>query len=219
MMVRNCHEMTSRRRTRALWVLVSSVLLTLGPGIPTRAGALPGDDPGADNGYVLMVHGWFEPYPEGAPHALGPVLAVRDADHVTFSAIPYSVAGSRPVVVGDPRLEIVGLDTGDSSVYAPNVTSDNPVCRRETGFEGHEGPLAACPTFRVPASAFGGAGVAVIFFHFTVDARRLVEAYDVTNHTLLHGHLQAGAPEDLSVADRSSHADPFLVEYGADPLP
>lgn len=182
--------------------------------------AVAAGEAGAGNGYVLMVHGWFEPYPEGQPHALGPAMAVRDGEHVTFSAIPYSVATGRPVVVGDAMLEIASHDGTDARPYRPNVAFDNPVCRRETGFEGHEGPLEACLNFRMPASDFGGRNVVVATLHFTDDTgAHQMEPYSVTNHTLLHGYLQAGVPEDVSAADRSGGHEPFLVEDQADPLP
>jgi hypothetical protein len=168
-----------------------------------------------------MVHGWFEPYPEGQPHAAGVAMAQRDGDHLTFSVIPYSVATGRPAVVGGARLDVVDHDTqAVLHTYEPNVDSDNPPCRRETSFPRHEGPVQACPTFRAPVSDFGGRHVVGFVFRFVDDAGRAqVEPYSVLNHILLHGHVQTQVPEDLSTADRAGGPDPFFIESDVDPVP
>jgi hypothetical protein len=206
--------MSSSTRFMAVALAVAGVL-----SLPPTAVAE--GESGAGNGYVLMVHGWFEPYPEGQPHAAGVVMAVRDGDHVTFSAIPYSVATGRPVVVRHPRLEVVDPETkAVLHTLEPNVDSNNPPCRRETSFEGHEGPVQACPTFRAPVSDFGGRHVVGFIFRFSDDGGGPhMEPYSVVNHTLLHGYLQAGAPEDLSAADRAGGPDPFLIASDVDPVP
>lgn len=169
---------------------------------------------GGGNGYVLMVHGWFEPYVEGTAHAPGTVSAIRDRDHLTFSAIPYGTADSRPAVVREPRLEIVGRGT-----YSPNVASDNPVCRRETTFPGHEGPTAACPTFRVAAADLSGDVVIRMVLHFVDDAGPQSEPLSVSNHQFIHGHIDAGFPQSLTELDRDVEPEPFLVEQVLDPVP
>jgi hypothetical protein len=195
-------------RGRAFVVLLVAAVVLV--PLPSRAES--------GNGYVVMVHGWFEPYPEGQPHAPGVVLAVRDGDHVTFSVIPYSTATGRPVVVDDPRLEVVDpVSKAVVATYEPNVDSDNPPCRRETSFPGHEGPVQACPTFRAPASDFADRHVVGFVFRFVDRAGRpQVEPYSAINHTLLHAHLQGGLP--ISMADRDGGPDPFLVESGVDPV-
>ncbi len=198
-----------------------ALFLALAGAVAPPVAAADEGESGAGNGYVLMVHGWFEPYPEGQPHAPGAVLAVRDGDHLTFSAIPYSVATGRPSVVHDPRLDVV--DPASRALvhsYTPNVDSNNPPCRRETGFAGHEGPVEACPTFRAPVSDFGGRHVVGFVFRFTDAAGRAqVEPYSVVNHNLLHGYLQAGVPQDLRSVDRPGGPDPFVLESDVDPMP
>lgn len=205
----------------SLRMRMATAALAVAAALSSPVAAVGEGESGAGNGYVLMVHGWFEPYPEGQPHAPGVVMAVRDEDHLTFSAIPYSVATGRPTVVRDPRLDVVHPDTkAVLHTYEPNVDSDNPPCRRETSFKGHEGPVQACPTFRAPVSDFGGRHVVGFVFRFTDDAGRpQVEPYSVVNHNLLHGHLQAGVPEDLSAADRAGGPDPFFIESDVDPVP
>lgn len=183
----------------------------------TAALAAPAVALGGGNGYVLMVHGWFEPYLEGTPHAPGTVIGIRDADHVTFSAIPYATSTSRPAVVAQPRLEITGVGSGRSVTYAPNVDSENAVCRRETSFEGHEGPVAACPTFRVPAADLDPAVTMVL--HFTDADGPQSEPLAVTVHQFIHGHLDFGVPADLATLDRDVDPEPFLVEQIVDPVP
>ena len=206
---------------RALLALILALGAVVAFGLPASGEK----ESGGGNGYVLMVHGWFEPYPEGQPHAAGVAVAVRDGDHLTFSAIPYSVATGRPAVVGDARLDVVDPDTRQLvRSYRPNVGSDNPPCRRETGFEGHEGPLQACPTFRAHTSDFGGRHVVGFVFRFTDDAGRArvepySEPYSMVNHSLLHGYLQAGVPQDLATADRDGGPDRFVLESDLDPMP
>lgn len=210
--------MATHQRIAAVALAVVTVL-----SVPGSAGGMGvgRSEAGGGNGYVLMVHGWWEPYPEGQPHAPGVVMAQRDGEHLTFSAIAYSVATGRPIVVGRPRLDVV--DPMEGAVlrsYEPNVDSDNPPCRRETSFTGHEGPVEACPTFRAPVSDFGGRRVVGFVFRFVDDAgRHYVEPYSVANHSLLHGYLQAGVPDNPAAADRPGGPDPFVLQSDVDPVP
>lgn len=190
-------------------VVVGLVLALAGPAAAVGGG----------NGYVLMVHGWFEPYVEGTPHAPGTVAAIRDDDHLTFSAIPYGTESGRPEVVQEPRLEITGLTSGETRTYEPNVDSDNPVCRRETTFPGHEGPLAACPTFRVPADDLAGELGVTMVLRFVDERGPQAEALSVRNHQFIHGHIDFGVPADLATLDADVEPEPFIVEQVLDPLP
>lgn len=197
-----------RRPALALAVLA----LVLGVAGPAAAA-------GGGNGYVLMVHGWFEPYVEGTAHAPGTVAAIRDGDRLTFSAIPYATATSQPAVVREPRLEIVGETTGARHTYAPNADSDNPVCRRETSFSDHEGPLAACPTFVVPAEDLAGEFLVTILLHFADDRGAHTEPLVVSVHQQIHSHIEAGVPADLDSLDTDAEPEPFVVETVLDPVP
>lgn len=212
--------MSPQIRIATLALAVAGVL-----SLPVAAGgsvAAPGEGgSGGGNGYVLMVHGWWEPYPEGQPHAPGVVTAQRDGDHLTFSVIPYSVATGGPATVANARLEVVDPDSKALlRTYEPNVDSDNPPCRRETSFPGHEGPVQACPTFRAPVSDFGGRHVVGFVFRFIDDSGRpQTEPYSIVNHNLLHGYLQAGVTSDPATADRSGGPDPFVIQSDVDPVP
>ena len=63
--------MTGRRH-------LAAIALGLAGLVAVPVAAVGDGESGAGNGYVLMVHGWFEPYPEGQPHAAGVITAERD---------------------------------------------------------------------------------------------------------------------------------------------
>jgi hypothetical protein len=178
----------------------------------------------------LMIHATYEPRPNelvgglntglneldyfisGLLIAPGSILAPGTGGHVVFHAIPYSTASADPVIVDDPQLEVVGAGSGRRLFLQPNVHPEREdVCRVETGWKHHEGPIGACSAYRAPVEEFSEK-VVTLSLHF-VDAKgHKTIVHSQPAHNLLHAAI-LGAPIDLRVVDATmTQASPFIVE-------
>jgi hypothetical protein len=71
----------------------------------------------------------------------------------------------------------------------------------------------------VPAADLSGNPVIRMVLHFVDDRGPQSEPLSVSNHQLIHGHLEAGVPPSLDSLDRDVEPEPFLVEQVLDPVP
>ena len=219
-----------RRNPIDLAILMASTLLAF--AVPPAWGnaAVP-EAASAGNGYILMIHSTFEPdgYPhvdgadtgsrmanqsrEGIEYAPGAVVTTRDGDFLVIRAIPYLAATAYPVVVTQPQLQVDELGGGRRLMLQPSRPADNDsICRLETGWRDHEGPLEACSVYRVPVHEFDGMHVVTLTLRF-LDARgSQEEAHNVPAHNMLHNVI-LGAPVDLKTVEAAStEPTPFVIE-------
>ena len=54
--------------------------------------------------------------------------------------------------------------------------------------------------------------------HFADDRGAQSEPLSVSNHQLIHSHIDAGFPPSLDALDRDVEPEPFLVEQVLDPV-
>ena len=117
------------------------------------------------------------------------------------------------MVVRQPRLQVDGLP-GGRLVLEPNLDPENdPICRFETHWDGHEGPAEACSAYRVPASEFE-MSVVTLTLHF-VDEKSAAqeEVHNLPAHCLLHAAI-LGLPVDLKAVDEATtEPTPLVIEH------
>lgn len=219
------------RRGLATVTTVTVLGLALWSTSPAGA-AIPHSKRSAGNGYLLMVHATFEPHSHplvdqtntgetgpdqgktGVLNGTGAVGATRDGDSIVIRAIPYLVATAYPVVVGQPRLQVDG-PTGGRLVLEPNMDPEpDAICRFETHWAGHEGPVQACSGYRVPAGQFDEMSVVTLTLRF-VDGNGAPqeEVHNLPAHVLLHAGI-VGFPVDLKAIDEATtEPTPLVVEH------
>lgn len=197
--------------------------------VSTLLGAAPTGSTGG--GYILMIHATYEPSPDelvdgvstgldeldygisGLLIAPGSILAPGTGGHVVFHAIPYSTVTAHPVIVDDPQLEVVGAGSGRRVFLQPNVSPEREeVCRVETGWKNHEGPIEACTAYKAPVHEFNDVKVVTLTLHF-VDAKGSKEVvHSQPAHNLLHAAI-LGAPINLRAVDATmTQPSPFIIE-------
>jgi hypothetical protein len=204
----------------ALWVVVPQAT-------HRRPEAMAGS---SSPGYVVMIHATAEPHSDqvvddartgnvafdqaksGFTNANGAVMATRTDGSITFRAIPYRADTVSPVVVSHPRLEIETVGRDRRLVVEPNVPAGGNLCRIETSWAGHEGPLEACTVFRLPVTAFDGMDVVTLTLHFVDAAGPQQRVHNAMAHVLLHAAI-GGAPIDLKAVDTATtEATPLVIQ-------
>lgn len=207
-------------------VLTAVCMLTIA-AVPALAGTAPGAA-ASGNGYVMMIHGPFEPSPTdpiGAPPAEQAVATTNDDGNITFFAIPYRTGSVGPAVVENATLVVrdpAGLAV--MSAEPEEDLQDHPICEEETSIQTSEGdfsgPIEACQPFVFDADAFHGLDAVTLELAFDDDNGSQLEPYNLGAHLLLHFYMEGASP--LAPAEVDGTLDqrtPFLVESALDPQP
>jgi hypothetical protein len=216
-----------RRRRTVAAALLAALGPTMLPTVPAWG------DPGpaaAGPGYVIMIHSTAEPHSHpvadnarsgnvtvdqaktGVLYASGAVTATNGADSIVFRAIPYRADTVYPVVVRNPRLEVTEVGGGRRLMLEPNRPAGGPICRAETGWAGHEGPIEACSVYEVPVAAFHGMNVVTLTLHFTDQQGPQHRVHNFPAHFMLHMAIE-GIPVDLKAIDAATtEPTPLVVE-------
>jgi len=166
---------------RALAALAGLLLLlALAPAPPAAA-----EPSSQGNGVLLMIHGTFHPRTSamvfGATGVFVPpvqeAVGVTAVDGVvTFNVIPFSVGPGLPMLAYHPELVLLTPLGDELARLAPNGdAAQQTECAEETQLPGHEGPLAACLVFHVPAAGFTGREVLGLRLEFRVVPDTCVE--------------------------------------------
>ena len=221
--------MVSHKIIRRIDAHVASaiVLLSLVTWVLPEATASGSEASRAGPGYVLLIHATADPdavdaaqtgnvtleqAKSGFINANGAVTATRSDDSIVFHAIPYRADTVSPVVVGGSRLEIKAVGSDRRIVVVPNLPPDDYICRNETSFAGHEGPLDACTVYKVPVAAFDGMNVVTLTLHFIDAAGPQQRVHNVMAHGLVHSAI-GGAPIDVKQVDATiTEPTPFVIQ-------
>jgi len=206
-------------------ILVLPAVLLVSAFAPLVA-ADPAPSP-VDNGYLLMVHGTVHPRASAillgltgqfVPPAQEAEVVTAVNGVVTFSLIPYTVDTGVPVVVYDPVL-VVFRATGDELMRLPanGDARAQPECTDETTIPGHEGPLAACLVFDVPATRFTGNEAVTMRVEFRAQPDTCVDVatQDGHGHGGSHGNGQGhgrGHAHDAGETQVVCTPGPLIVE-------
>jgi hypothetical protein len=213
-----------RRRALATVVLLTLALCVLPQASVLRHDAMAGVSPG----YVIMIHSVAEPHSHpaldsaetgnvfldqvktGVTYASGAVSATRNGGSIEFHAIPYRADTVYPVVVRDPRLEVKAVGGDRRLMLEPNLPAGGRICRVETTWAGHEGPVDACIGFKVPVEAFNGMNVVALTLHFTDALGPQQRVHNLPAHFMLHMAIE-GVPVDLRAIDAATTEPTPLV--------
>jgi hypothetical protein len=215
-----------RRHALAAVILLSFALSLLPQASAWRHNAIAGVSPG----YVIMIHSTAEPHSHpaldsaetgnvfvdqvktGITYASGAATATRNGGSILFHAIPYRADTVYPVVVRDPRLEVNAVGSDRRLLLEPNLPAGGRICRVETSWAGHEGPLDACVVFKVPVEAFNGMNVVTLTLHFTDALGPQQRVHSLPAHFMLHMAIE-GAPVDLHAIDAATtKPTPLVIE-------
>lgn len=213
-------------------MLLSLALVTVAVTGPAGAQVDRTDGGPGDNGFVMMVHGTFEPaatdrasHQTPDPVHVPPVHEIfgttQDEGQIVLRVIPHSAPSSQgigAVDVSNPTLALSGQLPGQQLTTTPTEANEgeDARCTEETELTGS--PISACLIARVPAEDVRGWGAVDLELTFTSDGMQFSEPYSIPAHLALHAAIEGDAVSFDQADTLSGQPTPYLVEDLVDPV-